>query len=78
MDLDELEMRLDELEERTRQLEERKSDDSPGYYKGLDLTYAMGMSIAIVLSWARNGGILWCMLHGLLSWGYVIYYALTR
>lgn len=45
---------------------------------GLSLGYAMGMSLAIVLSWSRNASILSCVLHGLCSWVYVIYFAVTR
>ncbi len=37
-----------------------------------------GAVLAIVLSWDRNKSILWAMLHGLFSWLYVIYYAITR
>jgi hypothetical protein len=37
-----------------------------------------GSSIAIVLSWERNKSILWAIIHGMLSWLYVIYFALTR
>ncbi|HEU4981038.1 MAG TPA: hypothetical protein VFT88_00020 [Acidobacteriaceae bacterium] len=40
--------------------------------------WALGMAIAVVLSWSRNGSILWCILHGILSWIYVIYFAITR
>ena len=40
--------------------------------------WALGSSIAVVLSWARNGSILWCILHGILSWIYVIWFAVTR
>jgi hypothetical protein len=36
------------------------------------------MAIAVVLSWSRNASILWCILHGGLSWLYVIDFALTR
>ena len=74
-DLDELEERIERLEELERRVEKLESDDSP---PGLSLGYGIGVSLAIVLSWARNGSILWCMLHGLFSWGYVIYYAFTR
>ncbi len=37
-----------------------------------------GSALAIAISWSKNGSILWAILHGLLSWLYVIYYALTR
>ncbi len=37
-----------------------------------------GVVLAIVLSWSKNGSILWAIIHGVFSWFYVIYYALTR
>jgi hypothetical protein len=38
----------------------------------------LGAAIAIVCSWQRNRSILWAILAGILSWIYVIYYAVTR
>ncbi|PVY39404.1 hypothetical protein [Pontibacter virosus] len=38
----------------------------------------LGSVIAVVASWSRNQSILWAILHGILSWFYVIYYAITR
>lgn len=38
----------------------------------------LGSVIAIVASWDRNKSILWAILHGILSWFYVIYFAFTR
>jgi len=38
----------------------------------------LGAAIAIVCSWERNRSILWAILAGILSWFYVIYFALTR
>jgi hypothetical protein len=38
----------------------------------------LGSVIAVVASWDRNKSILWAILHGILSWIYVIYFALTR
>lgn len=37
-----------------------------------------GSVLAIVLSWDRNKSILFAILHGIFSWLYVIYYAITR
>ncbi len=37
-----------------------------------------GSVLAIVLSWDRNKSILLAILHGIFSWLYVIYYAITR
>lgn len=38
----------------------------------------LGSAIAIVASWDRNKSILWAILHGILGWLYVIYFAFTR
>ncbi len=38
----------------------------------------LGSVVAVVLSWDRNKSILLAILHGIFSWLYVIYYALTR
>ena len=37
-----------------------------------------GAALAIVISWSNNSSILWAIVHGVLSWLYVIYYAATR
>jgi hypothetical protein len=37
-----------------------------------------GTALAIAISWSVNHSILWAIIHGLFSWLYVIYYALTR
>ncbi len=38
----------------------------------------IGSAVAIVCSWQRNRSILWAILAGVLSWFYVIYFAVTR
>jgi hypothetical protein len=38
----------------------------------------LGSAIAVVCSWQRNRSILWAILAGILSWFYVIYFAMTR
>jgi hypothetical protein len=38
----------------------------------------IGSVIAVVCSWQRSRSILWAILAGILSWLYVIYFALTR
>ena len=35
-----------------------------------------GTALAIAISWSVNKSILWAIIHGLLSWFYVIYYAI--
>lgn len=38
----------------------------------------LGSAIAVVCSWQRNRSILWAILAGILSWFYVVYFAMTR
>jgi len=38
----------------------------------------LGAIIAVVISWDRNKSILWAIIHGILGWIYVIYYAIIR
>ena len=38
----------------------------------------IGSAVAIVLSWHRNKSIGFAIIHGILSWFYVIYFALAR
>ncbi len=35
-----------------------------------------GTALAIAISWSANKSILWAIIHGLLSWIYVVYYAI--
>lgn len=37
---------------------------------------SFGSALAMVISWSVNKSLLWAIVHGLLSWLYVIYYAL--
>jgi len=37
-----------------------------------------GAALAITISWSANHSILWAIVHGILSWFYVIYYALKH
>lgn len=39
---------------------------------------SFGSALAIVISWSVNHSILWAIIHGLFSWFYVLYFALTR
>lgn len=43
-----------------------------GYYGG----YGLGTIIAVTISWERNHSILWAIVHGCLSWIYIIVYAI--
>ncbi len=38
---------------------------------------SFGTALAMVLSWSRNESILYAIVHGICSWIYVIWYALT-
>ena len=39
---------------------------------------SFGSALAIVLSYTANKSILWAIFHGILSWFYVIYFALVK
>jgi hypothetical protein len=54
---------------------------NPGHKHSGDVAKAgigLGSALAITISWSVNKSILWAILHGVLSWLYVIYYALQR
>lgn len=38
----------------------------------------LGSALAIAISWSLHKSIVWATVHGVLSWLYVIYFALTR
>jgi len=35
-----------------------------------------GTALAITISWSANKSIFWAIIHGVLSWIYVVYYAI--
>ena len=35
-----------------------------------------GSALAMTISWSLNKSLLWAIIHGLLSWVYVVYYAI--
>jgi hypothetical protein len=37
---------------------------------------SFGSALAIAISWSANKSILWAIVHGILSWIYVVYYAI--
>ena len=39
---------------------------------------SFGSALAIAISWTANKSLLWAIVHGLLSWLYVVYYALVH
>ncbi len=38
---------------------------------------SLGTALAIVLSWSVNKSVLWAIIHGILSWIYVVYYVIA-
>ena len=46
--------------------------------EGMRYGVSFGSALAIAISWSANKSILWAVLHGILSWVYVIYYAVMR
>jgi hypothetical protein len=66
-----------DLEARIGELESKLADESHSDGSGFSLGYGLGMCIAVVLSWSRNASILWCIVHGICSWFYVIYIAIS-
>jgi hypothetical protein len=58
-----------------------ESEDADGGGDGdgcLNAPYTLGSALAVVLSWDANHALLWAILHGLLSWFYVIYYVIVN
>jgi hypothetical protein len=47
-------------------------------HEGVKSGISFGSALAITISWSKWHSILWAMIHGVFSWFYVIYYALTR
>jgi hypothetical protein len=39
---------------------------------------SFGSALAIAISWSTHKSILWAVIHGFLSWVYVLYFAITR
>lgn len=44
--------------------------------KSIDIGATLGTALAVVLSYVKWKSIGWAILHGVLGWGYVIYYAI--
>lgn len=45
---------------------------------GVGSTLGFGAVLAMIMSWTANKAVLWALVHGLLSWAYVVWYLLTR
>ena len=39
---------------------------------------SFGSALAIAISWSEHRSIIWAIIHGVFSWFYVIWYALSR
>ena len=39
---------------------------------------SFGSALAIAISWSQHHSIVWAVIHGIFSWLYVVWYALTR
>jgi hypothetical protein len=46
--------------------------------EGAKYGVSFGTALAIAISYTANHSILWAIVHGILGWLYVIYYALFR
>jgi len=46
--------------------------------EGAKYGVSFGSALAIAISYTANHSILWAIVHGILGWLYVIYYALFR
>ncbi len=45
--------------------------------EGAKYGVSFGSALAIAISYASNHSILWAIIHGILSWLYVVYFALV-
>jgi hypothetical protein len=52
----------------------RHAREEDGWLQGRGIGF--GTALAIAISWSANKSILWAIIHGILSWVYVIYYAI--
>jgi len=39
---------------------------------------SFGCALAIAISWSLHHSVLWAMIQGFCSWGYVLYFLATR
>jgi hypothetical protein len=58
--------------------EETSQTGPPAASSAAKVGIGFGSALAITISWSANKSILWAIIHGFLSWVYVVYYALTR
>lgn len=43
-------------------------------YKTVRQGLSFGAALAMVISYTKSKSVLWAIIHGLLSWGYVVYH----
>jgi hypothetical protein len=63
------------------QAKENEMNESRYYgvrVEGAKYGIGFGSALAITISYSANHSILWAIIHGILSWLYVIYFALFR
>jgi hypothetical protein len=56
--------------------EETKSPQASPATNAAKVGIGFGTALAITISWSANKSVLWAIVHGLLSWFYVMYYAI--
>ena len=55
------------------------SENKKGFHKEVARNgISFGSALAIAISWSQHSSILWAIIHGIFSWFYVIYFAVTR
>jgi hypothetical protein len=70
---------LEDLESRVSDLENAVEKNGSGSGAGCGAAfYSLGATLAVVISWEANHTVLWAVLHGFLSWFYVIYELITQ
>lgn len=42
----------------------------------LEFIGGVGGVLAMIISWSLNKSILWALIHGILGWIYIVYYAI--
>ena len=47
-------------------------------WEGARYGIGFGTALAIAISWSVNKSIFWTLVHGVLSWVYVVYYVIVR
>lgn len=58
-------------------MEDKAREDKTGHSStAAKAGIGFGSALAITISWSANKSILWAIVHGILSWIYVVYYAI--